>query len=102
MTNTHIIEQCVPESVWKEFNSKLEEGRVKRFVIENKAVYCKNCMEIFSATLFTYELSEGGSSKYIAPCPECGKKAHILDNIKSIVCPKCGRKMTAEPTGHWD
>lgn len=100
--NDFVIEKNVPESVFSEFSAKRQEGLVSEFRLENKAALCEECREIFSAAVFTYKLSDGGSAEYTAPCPECGGTVRVLDDAENTACPKCGAKMTAVPVGHWD
>lgn len=100
--NVSVIEKNVPESVFSEFTAKQQDGLVSEFCLENKAALCEKCREIFSAAVFTYKLSDGGSAEYTAPCPECGGDVCVLDDIADIACPKCGGKMTVTPIGYWD
>lgn len=97
-----IIEKNVPESVFENFSAKLETGAVSEFRLENKAALCEKCGEIFSAAVFAYKLSDGGSVEYTSPCPECGGYVRILTDTENIVCPKCGSEITAASVGHWD
>lgn len=100
--NIAVIEKNVPESVFENFSAKLESGAVSEFRLENKAAFCGKCGEIFSAAVFAYKLSDGGSSEYISPCPECGGYVRILTDTENIACPKCGGKMTVTSVGRWD
>lgn len=100
--NPEVIEKNVPESVFAEFSAKRQDGCVNGFRLENKAALCEKCGEIFSAAVFAYKLSDGGSVEYISPCPECGGYVRVLSDTENIDCPKCGGKMTAVSVGHWD
>lgn len=100
--NIAVIEKNVPESVFENFSARLETGAASEFRLENKAALCGQCGEIFSAAVFTYKLSDGGSLEYISPCPECGGDVRVFTDTENIACPKCGGKMTVTSVGRWD
>ena len=40
---------------------------------------------------------------YISPCPKCGGRTDIVEDERSVSCPRCRQAvLTVQETGHWD
>ncbi len=86
------------EALVKERN----EGRVKRYVMENEISYCNNCQEMMALPAFSYTRKDGYTCHFGSRCPLCAGELTQVEDEESPACPKCGKKMRYFVLGDWD
>lgn len=99
--NVRRIAQHFPKET-EAFLKEREEGRVKRYIMENEISYCENCQEIYAVPAFSYTRKDGYTCHFPGSCPVCGGAVLQAEDEEHIVCPKCGKRMQYMFAGDWD
>lgn len=98
--NIEMIHKVFLEEKRKEFNTYYKNNEVQSFFAENELSLCDKCKEIMTIAVLKIQLTNNRKFAIINDCSACGNKIQIIKD--SIMCPKCGRKMMKEQSGHWD
>lgn len=98
--NINIINKVLLEKKCKEFNTYYKNKEVQNFFVENELSLCDKCKEIMTIAVLKAQLTNNRKLVIINDCPVCSSKIQMIND--SIMCPKCGRKMIKEQSGHWD
>lgn len=95
------IANFFPEGA-KALQKEREEGRIKRYLMENEISYCNQCREIQALPVFSYTRKDGYTCRFESNCPVCGCSVSRAEDEENLACPKCGKKMEYSITGDWD
>ncbi len=84
------------------FLKERNEGRVKRYIMENEISYCSHCQEILALPAFSYTRKDGYTCHFESKCPACQGAVSRAGDEENLTCPKCGSRMQYVAVGDWD
>lgn len=100
--NVSSIKNNFPETALEEFLKEKEAGHITDYLNQNQLGICENCQSLIVASHLAYTKQDGSKKHIINGCPECGNQFTLVNNPDDVSCPKCGKPLTYELTGHWD
>lgn len=69
--------------------------------IENSLGLCENCKRLKPIISLKVN-TNNGNDQYYKKCDKCNNVLSVIEDIDSVICPKCGELMTYASTGLWD
>ena len=70
------------------------------FQFHYRPALCRDCHSIVAVPVFRF-LEHSGV--YVTGCPKCGSITELIEDNRSITCPKCGKgSLSTEEIGCWD
>ena len=98
--NSYIIRSVFTPEEIADFSKKLEENRIKDYLLSKHVGYCKKCNALESVCFLDYTDTADNKVQIQKPCPACESMLDFSD--KKEECPVCSALLIKAQIGVWD
>ncbi|MCI8727160.1 MAG: hypothetical protein HFG66_13755 [Hungatella sp.] len=89
-----------PPDIRKKIGEDAQKDPDPLFLFNYRASLCQQCQDILEVPVLDFIEPR---QSYISPCPKCGGRTDIVEDERSVSCPRCRQAvLTVQETGHWD